>query len=135
MTALKQCLRLSESDSTMVVKAAVDEVRSTVTLGKDHKINYRADAGKEAKEGQKLCEALVQQLGALWDESYSLHYMMEQWQTVCKEADKDNSGTISEDEAVAIWEKLLDTFRRYIGDQLERLGAATRASTRSALEV
>ena len=49
--------------------------------------------------------------------------------------DKDDSGTISEDEAVEIWEKLLDTFRRHIGDQLERLGAATRTSTVSALEV
>ena len=125
--ALSQCVRLSQYESTELVAEAIAEVKSELgSLGKDGKINYRADAGAEAREGQALCEALVANCGALWDESPSVAYMMSHWQQTCREADADNSGTISEEEAAAIWAKMLQTFMQFVAGKLEALGVANR---------
>ena len=99
-------------------------------LGADGKINYLAEAGDEAREGQLLCEALVSNLGALWDESRSLLYMMERWQETCREADEDASGTISVAEAVILWTKVLRTFTQFVRQKLEMLGVASPSWTK-----
>ena len=96
------------------------------TLGKDGKISYLAEHGDEAKEAQLLCEELVTNLGALWDESRSVVYMTEQWRETCKQADEDKSGTISEEEAVEIWGKLLGVFTKFVAEKLQKLGVASR---------
>ena len=50
---------------------AIEKVRQQMggTLGKDNAIDYTAEAGAEAKEGQLLLEALVENIGVLSEES------------------------------------------------------------------
>lgn len=130
--ALNQCMRLLEFDAADLVGEALGEVQGelkgerALQKGADGEvaIHYRRDAGERAGEGQALCEALVSNLGALWDASPSVNYMMEHWQETCEEADTDNSGTISAQEAAEIWEKALQTFMRFVGGKLLKLGVA-----------
>ena len=126
--ALQQCMRLAQSDAEEIVHDAIEEVKVAMggTLGKDGKISYLAEHGDEAKEAQLLCEELVTNLGALWDESRSVVYMTEQWRETCKQADEDKSGTISEEEAVEIWGKLLGVFTKFVAEKLQKLGVASR---------
>ena len=63
-------------------------------------------------------------MGALWDASPSVNYMMAHWQETCEEADTDGSGTISTEEAAEIWEKALQKFTRFVGAKLQQLGVA-----------
>ena len=122
--ALSQCMRLAQSDSAEVVKEAIEEVEREATLGKDGKINYRKESGMEAREGQLLCEALISNLGALWDESRALRHMMDHWRDVCAEVDEDQTGDISHEQAVMIWSEMLRVFMQFVAGKLERLGAA-----------
>ena len=78
----------------------------------------------------RLHKALVSNLGALWDESRSLLYMMERWQETCREADEDASGTISVAEAVILWTKVLRTFTQFVRQKLEMLGVASPSWTK-----
>mmetsp|Transcript_37326 Transcript_37326/g.74580 ORF Transcript_37326/g.74580 Transcript_37326/m.74580 type:complete len:127 (+) Transcript_37326:575-955(+) len=96
------------------------------SLGNGGQIDYTDAAGDEKREGQLLVTTLLQNVGALWDESRSLRMMMSHWQAVCKEADTDHSGTISEDEAETIWGKVLSEFRQMILGKLQRLGVAAK---------
>lgn len=128
--ALSQCMRLLQADAAEVVAEAIAEVKAEVSLGRDGKINYRRESGAEAKEGQQLCEALVRNLGALWDESPSVNYMMEHWQETCEAADTDRSGTISAEEAADIWQRVLQAFMKFIAEKLSKLGVASRKSMR-----
>lgn len=129
--ALSQCMRLLQVDAADIVEEAIAEVRAEVTLGADGQINYRQDAGEEAREGRKLCEALVSNLGALWDESPSVTCMMEQWAKTCADADADSSGTISAEEAAEIWTNVLQVFMKFIASKLSKLGVATRKPRKS----
>ena len=80
----------------------------------------RADPARNTQQ------AVVANLGALWDESRSLRYMAEQWQEVCREADTDNSGTLEEAEVVLIWEKALGLYTKMVAEKLEKLGVASK---------
>ena len=126
--ALSQCMRLAQADTEEIVSEAIADVTREMggTLGRDGKINYRADAGDEAREGQLLCEALVSNLGALADESRSLQYMIEQWRDTCAQADEDQSGTIDEDEAAEIWQRVLGACTKFVAKKLEALGVASK---------
>lgn len=128
MTALDQCRRLAEADTEELVADAIEQVRAGMggDLGADGAIDYRVEAGEEAREGQLLCEALIQNVGALWDESRSLRWMSEHWQEVCAKADEDTSGTISEEEAVEIWDEVLGGFTKMVLEKLTLLGSASR---------
>ena len=122
--ALQQCVSLQAAEATELVAEAFKEVAEEMggTLGVDGKINYLASAGSEAREGQLLCEALVSNLGALWDESRSVLFMMRSWQQTCTEADADKSGTISEEEAATIWASVLTSFTQFVQEKLQALG-------------
>ena len=86
------------------------------------KIDYMESAGEEAKEGRLLVEALLSNVGALWDESRSVLFMMRSWQQTCTEADADKSGTISEEEAATIWASVLTSFTQFVQEKLQALG-------------
>jgi hypothetical protein len=131
--ALNQCMRLAASDLDETVAESIEEVRAELGgFGADGKINYRADAGSEAREGELLCEALIANLGALWDESRSLRFMTEQWQEVCREADADSSGTIDAAEAALIWQKALGIYTKMVAEKLEQLGVASKIQRKPA---
>jgi len=129
-TALDQCTRLAGYDEEDIVSEAIEEVKSQLGakgLGPKGKIDYMESAGEEAKEGRLLVEALLSNVGALWDESRSLRYMMDHWRDVCNEVDTDKSGTISEEEAAEIWDKVLTAFRQTVLKKLQQLGVVEKA--------
>ena len=121
--ALAACKRLAKEDSAVVVKAAFEKVRRGMggRLGKDGKINF---SGAESAAGKMLCETLIARTGE--HSGPSLIYMAEHWEEVCREADKDGSGTISEEEAVTIWDDALMGITSYVATKLEQLGAPRR---------
>jgi hypothetical protein len=55
---------------------------------------------------------------------------MSHWREVCKELDVDGSGTISEEEAVQIWDKVLSAFRMMVLRKLQLLGVVERMVAR-----
>ena len=125
-----QCTRLAGYDEEDIVSEAIEEVKSQLGakgLGPKGKIDYMESAGEEAKEGRLLVEALLSNVGALWDESRSLRYMMDHWRDVCNEVDTDKSGTISEEEAAEIWDKVLTAFRQTVLKKLQQLGVVEKA--------
>jgi len=134
MRALDQCTRFAGFEAEDLVSEAIDDVKQQMggTLGVDGKIDYTDAAGDEKREGQILVRTLLQNVGALWDESRSLKHMMHHWQDACKEADADKSNTISEDEAVDIWERVLSEFRKTILGKLQKLGVASKHTSRLA---
>jgi hypothetical protein len=85
--ALQQCMRLANEDATEVVNEAIEDVNRELggkNLGSNGQIDYKDSAGEEAREGQLLCEALVSNLGSLWDESRSVNYMVDKWRLTCE---------------------------------------------------
>ena len=132
MKALDQCTQLAGYDEQGVVTMAIEDVKKECggKLGPNGEIDYTESAGDEAKEGKLLVEALLSNLGALWDEAPSLRYMMSHWREVCKELDVDGSGTISEEEAVQIWDKVLSAFRMMVLRKLQLLGVVERMVAR-----
>ena len=122
--ALQQCVSLRTADASELVAEAFAEVKEEMggSLGPKDTINFLASAGEEARAGQLLCEALVSNLGALWDESRSVLYMMRAWRETCEAADADKSGTISEEEAVQMWESVLASFTQFVQGKMEALG-------------
>lgn len=134
MTALDQCTRLAGFDEEDVVDEAIEEVKAQMggSLGANGHIDYRETAGDEAKEGQLLVEALMTNVGALWDESRSLRYMKQHWRQICKEVDTDESGTISEDEVAEIWDRVLVAFRQAMLAKLEQLGVVQKSVAKIA---
>ena len=122
-------MRLAQADEEEIVSEAIADGTTAEmggTLGRDGKINYRADAGDEARE-QLLCEALVSNLGALADESRLVaKHMIEQWRDAGAKADEDQSGTIDEDEAAEIWQRVLGACTKFVAKKLEALGVASK---------
>ena len=53
-----------------------------------------------------------------------LTWMESHWQEVCTQADVDKSGTISQEEAVTIWDRALEGFEHMVGQKLVKLGSA-----------
>ena len=119
--ALAACKRLAKEDSAAVVAAAFDKVRRHHRLGVSGKINF---SGAKSAEGKMLCETLIARTGE--HSGPSLVYMAEHWEEVCRDADTDGSGTISEEEAVTIWDNALLGITSYVATKLEQLGAPPR---------
>ena len=103
--------------------SAFDRVRAEVgSLGANNAIDYRADAGAEAREGQILCRALVNNFSAMKAVSKAVMYLEEHWKVACAQADEDQTGTISAKEAMSIWERVVIEMTRTCTAKLEKLG-------------
>jgi len=110
------------ADSKAVVAAAFNHVKENMggSLGEDGKISYAND---EAKEGMLLVHTMIGNFGAMWDESKVLQFMATKWKDQCKEVDVDASGTISEEEAVGVWENVKTAMGMLIMSKLDQLKA------------
>jgi hypothetical protein len=122
--ALAQCKAAAHKPSNAVVKAAFEKVHKAMggSLGENAKIDYTAESGEEAREGQLLCAALLDHFSALKGSSRALSSIEENWRVACAQADEDSSGTISKKEATAIWDRILIEAARTFGSKLDKLG-------------
>ena len=124
--------KITASFEDEAMTKAIDKAWAHVTkvmggsLGEGEKINYAADAGAEAKEGALLVNTLVGNL-PIAGESMALRSMCGKWQAVCKENDADASGTISKDEAKAVWAGVLSNGLELCTAQLEACNKALEA--------
>ena len=122
--AVTQLKAIARRPSKQLVREAIDKVRAAMggTLGKDAAISYTQEAGDEAREGQLLCAALMENIGALKTHSRAAAAVAANWQVACAQADEDGSGTITPKEAVAIWDRILLETMRAVTSKLDKLG-------------
>lgn len=122
--AREECFKMASMETSLLVQEAIQEVVKTCGgLGKDNAISYRREAGPEANEGRVLFEAMIAHVSsALPRESPAAEWISTSWQAACAAADFDNSGTISDDEAVFIWDNLLLTVSEMVTAKVEQLG-------------
>jgi len=123
---MSQCKAISRRPSMEVVKEAIEKVKAGMggTLGPNSKIDYREDAGEQAKEGQMLLKALIENFAAVQGESRMVNWIASNWQAACAQADEDQNGTISIHEAVDIWDRVLIEMTRTFGTKLDKLGVS-----------
>lgn len=124
--ALTEAKAITALTAAEIIDPAIEKVKEAMggSLGADGMVSYTK--GDESREGQLLCDTLIGNFGALAAESPALRWMSTHWRDVCKAADKDHSGTISEDEAMEIWDKVSLTFCATITSKLDILGAPPR---------
>eukprot|EP00441_Pelagodinium_beii_P038273 CAMPEP_0197648282 /NCGR_PEP_ID=MMETSP1338-20131121/27660_1 /TAXON_ID=43686 ORGANISM="Pelagodinium beii, Strain RCC1491" /NCGR_SAMPLE_ID=MMETSP1338 /ASSEMBLY_ACC=CAM_ASM_000754 /LENGTH=483 /DNA_ID=CAMNT_0043222257 /DNA_START=64 /DNA_END=1515 /DNA_ORIENTATION=+ len=119
---LAVCKTAEMVDSKAVVAAAFNAVKEKMggSLGEDGKISYAND---EANEGMLLIHTMIGNFGSMGGESKVMRFMAAKWEEACKEADVDGSGTISEEEAIGVWEKVKTTMSQLIMSKLDQLKA------------
>jgi biotin carboxyl carrier protein len=126
--ALSEAKKIATADTEETVDAAIEQVKAAMggSLGSDGMISYLFSAGDEAKEGQLLCEALIGNFGTLATASPGARWMSSHWREACEEADTDKSGTISNDEAVLLWDRVAQSISETVTKKLDVLGAPPR---------
>ena len=128
LAALEECKKLAAQAAEDVCEEAIESVKKAMggTLGADGAISYTDASGAEAEEGRLLCETLIANFGVISQQSPALRWMSSNWKAVCTEFDVDNSCTISEVEAAAIWDRVSMMVSSMIADKLDKLGAPPR---------
>jgi len=135
LKALERCQHLAATDSSELVLevfARVHQALGNGVLGDDSQpgdasLTLSSESGSMRMDVlEVLCDEIMSHFGALAEEARALRWMKAHWNEICAEADADVSGTISEEEMVSIWERVLEGFTKMVLSKLAKLGAASQ---------
>jgi hypothetical protein len=121
--ALGEAKRLAADDSLTIVRRAIASVTKTMggKLSVDGQISFTNAGGRDPDEGRLLCDELLGNFAVLAVDAGAT-WMAAHWEETCLRFDVDRSGTISEAEAVMMWDDVAQKISEAIAAKKDLLG-------------